>query len=167
MDIVERLIAFRDYTKLSNSQFADQAGIPRPTLSQFLNGRNKRLSDDFAAKLHAAYPELNVMWLLFGEGDMLTRSNIEISEAKKADFSAIADSQAPDTPKVESIPYSDENTKDSAPIQSEAPSSMAQEPRWAPVMHVSADPAKTIKSIIVFYSDNSYEIFTPANRSEQ
>ena len=77
MDIAARLIAFKDWTELSNSQFADQAGIPRPTLSQFLNGRNKRLSDDLTAKLHAAFPMLNVMWLLFGEGDMLTDPNIQ------------------------------------------------------------------------------------------
>jgi len=87
MDIVDRLVAYRDYIGLTSSQFADKAGIPRPTLSQFLNGRNKRLSDDMTAKLHAAFPDLNILWLLFGEGDMVTSANIEISEGKNTEKS--------------------------------------------------------------------------------
>lgn len=31
-----------------------------------------------------------------------------------------------------------------------------------PTPVIPADPAKRIQSIMVFYSDNSYEIFTPA-----
>lgn len=87
MDIVSRLITFKNWTNLTSSQFADKARIPRPTLSQFLNGRNKRLSDDLISKLHSAFPELNVLWLLFGSGEMLVNRNIDFSEAKSAEFS--------------------------------------------------------------------------------
>ena len=87
MDIVTRLIAFKNWTNLTSSQFADKARIPRPTLSQFLNGRNKRLSDDLISKLHTAFPELNVLWLLFGQGEMLTSENAELSEGKNDGFS--------------------------------------------------------------------------------
>lgn len=87
MDIVSRLTTFKNWTNLTSSQFADKARIPRPTLSQFLNGRNKRLSDDLISKLHSAFPELNVLWLLFGSGEMLVNRNIDFSEAKNAEFS--------------------------------------------------------------------------------
>lgn len=56
---------------ISSSQFADTCEIPRPTLSQLLNGRNKKVSDEVIGKIHRAYPSLNVMWLLFGDGEML------------------------------------------------------------------------------------------------
>ena len=97
MNIVSRLIQFKNSTNLTSSQFADKAGIPRPTLSQFLNGRNKRLSDDLIAKLHLAFPQLNVLWLLFGQGDMLVNENIEISEGKNGEISGGLFSQTPDS----------------------------------------------------------------------
>ncbi|MGN0224211.1 MAG: helix-turn-helix domain-containing protein [Muribaculaceae bacterium] len=96
MDIVNRLLAFKNWTNLTSSQFADKARIPRPTLSQFLNGRNKRLSDDLISKLHVAFPELNVLWLLFGSGEMLVNRNIDFSEGKNADFEGGLFSQTTD-----------------------------------------------------------------------
>ena len=41
MDIISRLKTYLNSMNISNSQFADTCGIPRPTLSQLLNGRNK------------------------------------------------------------------------------------------------------------------------------
>ena len=57
---------------LSSSQFADKCGITRPTLSQLLTGRNKKISNLIIEQIHAKYPALSVGWLLFGEGDMWT-----------------------------------------------------------------------------------------------
>lgn len=70
MDIVQRLKAFMNASQITSMQFADACGIPRPSLSQILNGRNKKISDEVIAKIHDAYPSLSVMWLLFGEGNM-------------------------------------------------------------------------------------------------
>ena len=75
MDIVTRLKKFLDDTGISNSQFADTCVIPRPTLSQLLNGRNKKVSDEVIAKIHRAYPTLNIMWLMFGDGEMLLNAS--------------------------------------------------------------------------------------------
>lgn len=166
MDIVERLIAFRDYTGLTNSQFADRAGIPRPTLSQFLNGRNKRLSDDFTAKLHSAYPMLNVMWLLFGEGAMVTDANIQFSESKNELSEGVFADQSAENKTVASQSTRIDTLHDSEPIQRVGAVSgqfggvMSANP--LPGANISPDPAKKIQSIMVFYSDNSYEIFTPS-----
>ena len=140
MDIVDRLVAYKDYTGLTNSQFADRAGIPRPTLSQFLNGRNKRLSDDMTAKLHAAYPDLNVMWLLFGEGSMVNDANIEISETKNA-------------PEMPGLPFEEPGNK---PISAEE--TVEKKPTDFVPKQIPTDRNKRIRSILVCYSDNSYEL---------
>lgn len=66
-----RLKHFLDYTGMTNSQFADSCGIPRPTLSQLLSGRNKKLSDQVLLPIHRRFPELSLVWIMFGEGDML------------------------------------------------------------------------------------------------
>lgn len=71
-NVANRLKVFIDEMGLTNSQFADQCGIPRPSLSQLLTGRNKKISDVIVGQIHAAFPRLSVLWLLFGEGDMLT-----------------------------------------------------------------------------------------------
>ena len=82
MDIVSRLKTFINHLNIPVTQFADNCSIPRPTLSQLLNGRNKKVSDELIGKIHETYPELSVLWLMFGEGDMLHKKNIEISEPK-------------------------------------------------------------------------------------
>lgn len=80
MDLVNRLKHYMDKSQVTISQFADRCGIPRPTMSQLMNGRNKRISDEVITKIHNAFPDLSILWLMFGEGDMAPISNIEISE---------------------------------------------------------------------------------------
>lgn len=72
-NVAIRLKGFMDYLGISSSQFADQCGIPRPSLSQLLNGRNKKISDVLVGQIHSVYPELSVLWLMFGEGSMLVK----------------------------------------------------------------------------------------------
>ena len=76
-NVAIRLKGFIDSLGLSSSQFADQCGIPRPSLSQLLSGRNKKISDVLVGQIHNAFPQLSVLWLLFGEGDMLVKSDIQ------------------------------------------------------------------------------------------
>ena len=70
-DIVSRIKLFLQKMGISTSAFADVCGIPRPSFSQLLNGRNKKVSNEVIDKIHVAYPELNMMWLMFGDGEML------------------------------------------------------------------------------------------------
>ena len=79
-----RLKHFLEFTGLTNSQFADQCGIPRPTLSQLLSGRNKKLSDQVLRPIHLHFPNLSLVWLMFGEGEMLVGGD---NTAKSADLS--------------------------------------------------------------------------------
>lgn len=83
MNIIQRLNIFMESTGLSVSQFADKLAIPRPSMSQMLNGRNKKVSNEILEKLHAVFPALNVSWLLFGEGDMESAENTQFSSPQK------------------------------------------------------------------------------------
>ena len=87
MDIVDRLKYFMNLNGIAISQFADTCQIPRPTMSQILNGRNKKISDELIGKIHSAYPTLSIMWLMFGEGninnsvqDIVTESPITVND---------------------------------------------------------------------------------------
>lgn len=78
-NVAIRLKGFIDSEELSYSQFADKCGIPRPSLSQILSGRNKKISDVIIGQIHRAFPALSVLWLLFGEGSMTSENNIGAS----------------------------------------------------------------------------------------
>ena len=84
MDLVSRLKQYLNLRGIGITQFADECDIPRPTASQLLAGRNKKVSDEIIGKIHFTYPDLSVSWLMFGEGDMVSDTNIKTSEAKQA-----------------------------------------------------------------------------------
>lgn len=74
-NVAERLKTFIESKGLTYSQFADMCGIPRPSLSQLLTGRNKKISDILVGQIHNMFPELSIVWLLFGEGLMEVKNN--------------------------------------------------------------------------------------------
>lgn len=176
--IIDRLCKFIEYSQLTNSQFADKAGIPRPSLSQMLHGRNKSLNNQVMAKLNEAFPELNIVWLLFGSGNMLINSNFETSQRQNSY------NQPLDNPK---IPISQEDTQSEIEfadglfaIPSEQKSAEINEKKLnedspAPKSSISPtgiaalgqtlknniDSSKKIASIIVLFSDGSFESFVP------
>ncbi|MDE7402603.1 MAG: helix-turn-helix domain-containing protein [Muribaculaceae bacterium] len=80
-----RLKGFIEHLGLSYSVFADECGVPRPSLSQILSGRNKKISDVLIRQIHQAFPELSISWLLFGEGNMLVGSPANIDASAGGD----------------------------------------------------------------------------------
>lgn len=70
MDIIDRVKQVIEHYGVSVSVFADEIGVQRSSMSHLLNGRNKP-SLDFVMKLVDSYPEVNLYWLLKGEGDFL------------------------------------------------------------------------------------------------
>ena len=54
---------------MTSTQFSDEIGIQRSTLSHVLSGRNKP-SLDFIQKILTVYKNVNSDWLLFGKGEM-------------------------------------------------------------------------------------------------
>lgn len=70
-NFADRLKLFMAQEGISTTAFADKCGIPRPSFSQIINGRNKKINDNVVSQIHSAFPSLSVMWLLFGEGEMI------------------------------------------------------------------------------------------------
>lgn len=71
-----RLKLFIETNGITPSQFADTCGIPRPSLSQVLSGRNKKISDGMIKQIHEAFPDVSVLWLMFGEGPVKIVSSV-------------------------------------------------------------------------------------------
>lgn len=185
MDIVSRLKTFINYLGTPVTQFADSCAIPRPTLSQLLNGRNKKVSDELIGKIHDTFPDLSVLWLMFGEGDMLHNKNIEISEPQNSSLFGYSQLQTaekepttqsidfdheftPDAPNKFSnhIPATDNRNNSGATLDfgkdtaSESNSNKTTQISPARISF-NADETKKIVNIIIYYSDNSFESFIP------
>lgn len=176
MDIVSRLKQFLEATGTSNSTFADTCGIARPTLSQLLNGRNKRVSDEVLSKIHQSYPAINMMWLTFGEGDMFgpnanndsyairEATNVDTEESSVGDLSSLSN---PVSAQQGSIHFGDE-VDDASPVAPSAGRTATAQPipmqESKPVnAALSPSDGRRIVSITVFYNDNSFETFSPCN----
>lgn len=183
MDIVSRIKTFLDTYNISNSQFADNCGIPRPTLSQLLTGRNKKISDEIISKIHSRYPALSVMWLLFNEGPMVNDTNFQFSEPQtapqkgdfKEQFTDYKDENNNPEPNIfeqdltiensqnESQPQKLQNTIDfsAANLQAEMFENQNESTTTSSSISVPTDGLKKITNIVVFYSDNSFQSFQP------
>ena len=71
---------------LKSSRFADKIGVNRATISHILSGRNKP-SIDFLHKLISSFPDLNLNWIVSGEGFMYInderKESIQTKKIKK------------------------------------------------------------------------------------
>ena len=176
MDIVTRLKMFLDQTGISNSQFADTCEIPRPTLSQLLNGRNKKVSDEVIGKIHRAYPSLNVMWLMFGDGNMLMSGSAPLNQVSAPDAASSSDDPADEH--VQRPISFDEDEHDgyrhaSRPTQRVAtPTNMSETIQSImrstaagrmPQRGASASDRRVVK-MLVFYNDGRFEEFEPTSK---
>lgn len=76
-DFSSRLQKVIDFYDLSASLFAENIGVQRSSISHILSGRNKP-SLDFIMKILAAYPDVELYWLLNGRGKFpLTKQKVE------------------------------------------------------------------------------------------
>ena len=65
----KRLLQFITAENISQSQFADNIGVARASVSHIIAGRNKP-GFDFVEKMARAFPALNIEWLITGRGKM-------------------------------------------------------------------------------------------------
>lgn len=183
-----RLKLFMDSTGLNNSQFADKLGVPRPSLSQIITGRNKKVSDLLLTQVHNAFPNLNMLWLMFGEGEMLTSANVGVAEGirnenvdstEDSGYFVFENNEFPDIPTGDEKANSPAVTQDVGKNRREIGGiSPKLTLLTADIERLSDDISKKINreisdkiekkprrvvKITVFYDDNSYECFIPGS----
>lgn len=128
----KRLETFLNKSGITKAQFADSINVARANISHILAGRNKP-GYDFIVNTMTAYPNLNIEWLLTGEGEMYKDG-----------------SESP------SLPDSDGLFNSQAHIKaSNTPQSIVKETFTAP----ETLPAPKVKRIVVFFDDGSYQEF--------
>ena len=68
MSVKERLKKFVEFKELTASAFCKSIGVS----NAYISSMNKSIQPDKIESITLKYPELNISWLLTGEGEMLT-----------------------------------------------------------------------------------------------
>ena len=150
---------------LSPSQFAERTGIPRASVSHILGGRNKP-SLEILQKVAAAFPDVDLQWLMLGLGDkpslhaaVLPAEAVAASDTLfPADSAVVVNAERRDVAARATVP----NTVREASRQVRStPKEVAVE-RIRKVRQAQPEEnVRRIKEVRVFYSDGTYEILYP------
>ncbi len=165
-----RLKLFMDSIHVQSSQFADMCEIPRPSFSQLLSGRNQKVSDTLIKKIHSAYPDLSVMWLMFGEGPMLTikdkkdsdDTNSDISEGseiKKTTVSTTNDQESAENSNLRALNQTQFTSQDKIYQQLEENKKILE--LQLQIEKMQKNPRR-VSQITVYYDDSTFETFVPS-----
>lgn len=159
--VASRLKTLIEALGLSDSQFADKCEISRSTLSLILSGKNKKISDVMLSQIHSAFPEVSILWILFGEGDKFSKeenqSNINQNIAENSIFQDNS-SQSDEQLNLVSLNQLENiikdivnksfnhtiNTLENLVLKTSEPSSL-----------------RKVSKITVYYGDSTFETFVP------
>lgn len=134
----ERLLKFMENEKLTAAKLADILEVQPSAISHILSQRNKP-SFDFILKLINKFPGFNIEWLITGKGNMY---KVAIQQSL---FGTVPNAHANAEPQKKSIEANHGNTQISQKITDVN----------------SRHEGRTVKKIVMFYSDNTFDIFSP------
>ncbi len=177
----DRIQAIMESHNLSQQSFSMRLGLSAATISSIFTGRTNPTNNHVQA-IHRAFPEININWLLFGEGEMLQSAT---SEGSKTDGSIIGQKHG-SSPELQ-IPSSSEIGAKGTSSDDEATASLfssvssagrtASPPPVGSVLSPELQlamlaqlkntkpidkPMRRIKEIRVFYDDGTFEAFAPS-----
>lgn len=78
MEFIERLKSVINYTGLQNADFANKCGISKSQIQKYLNG-SQEPKMIFFGNLKKHFPQINIDWLIVGEGEMIVESQSDIN----------------------------------------------------------------------------------------
>lgn len=180
----DRIRLVQDYAQLTQQDFANYLEISPASLSSIYTGRTQPTSKHVMA-IHKAFPEINVNWLMFGEGEMKLNSGTSeghdegVSSSPNNSVPGPQNAQAPvgdlfssmssePVTEMEGIQPSARGYSDPQNGTAGGRYDMPSGPRnTGKIVNTTlhADKAqRRIKEIRVFFSDGTYESFVPANK---
>ena len=141
-----------DREKLTAGAFAESIGVAQATISHILGPRNKYPSTEVILRLHQRYNDINLEWLLTGQGEMSNMSSDSDSSIESGfDYPLFAENSVNPSKETGSA----ENRKEIA-LGTPAPKEVVKQE----IIYKERPPRK-ITEIRIFFDDNTYETFKP------
>lgn len=175
----ERIRQVMEYMQMKQKDFAAKIGISEASLSGVFNGRT-RANNRHIEGIHKAFPQINLNWLMFGTGDMLTSQQIEqsptLSENAETNEESIHTANTPYNPSdiTESNQSLFASTPSIAPqstISSTPSGSLSNELmqeliylRELKNKNLLDKKVRKVLEIRVFFDDGTYESFSPSSK---
>lgn len=151
MSIKDRFKMIMDREKLTAGAFAESIGVAQATISHILGPRNKYPSTEVILRLHQRYSDINLEWLLTGEGEM--SNNSSSATESQFDYPLFAENAV----NPSNVTEQPENRKE---IALETAQNATKEIVKQEIIYKERPPRK-ITEIRIFFDDNTYETFKP------
>lgn len=174
-DMEERIRQVMEYMQMKQKDFATKIGISEASLSGVFNGRTKA-NDRYVKGIHEAFPQIDLTWLLFGTGDMLTtrqseqsttplpsseESDGEQGDSNGGNFFQMGDPITTPTmsaPQKVAQPIANTNSLNAELMQE------LQHLRELKNANYFDKKIRKVLEIRVFFDDGTYESFTPSSK---
>lgn len=136
----DRIRLIQNKTQMSQQDFAKAIGVAPGSLSSVYSGRTEP-STNFIKGIHAAFPDINTDWLVFGEGEM----NMSAKESQQ-----------------NTLPFPEGESLVGGKVpESPTPSPESQKVPENAVKNFDIKQ-REVMEIRVFFSDGTYESYLPA-----
>lgn len=156
MSIKDRFKMIMEREKLTAGAFAESIGVAQATISHILGPRNKYPSTEVILRLHQRYSDINLEWLLTGQGSM--SNDAEASASTPENIGAAYPLFAENAENPDKGTDEPENRKEMALAK---PLNTPKEIVKQEIIYKERPPRK-ITEIRIFFDDNTYETFKPA-----
>ena len=145
----DRILKVMEREGLTPSKFAESIGIQRSAMSHIISGRNNP-SLDVLLKILERFGYVDSDWLLFGKGEMM-RNHVTIEPDLFTTTPQITPVNTPD------VQVTSEYRKE---MKVEMPVNNVKLPIIEQVIQPDK-PARNVTKIMIFYSDNTFDTFSP------
>lgn len=175
----ERIRLIQEQLGLSQVEFANKLGISPASLSSIYTGRTNPTNNHVMA-IHKAFPQINVSWLMFGEGEMCEagsetgiEGNLSFADNGEDDGALEERKQnSSNTVGISLFPSVEDNLEETSKSWDAKGGVNHRESALndrsivgkTDNMNIIDKPERKIKEIRVFFSDGTYEAFVPSGK---
>ncbi|MBP5508420.1 MAG: helix-turn-helix transcriptional regulator [Prevotella sp.] len=149
----ERIRKIMESLNMTQQSFAELLGISSATLSGMFNGRTKP-THGITEAIHKKLPRINMMWVLYGEGDMYVDSSDQQTGSERV---------ASPSAQVE-LDFEDETPVSGKTTGGKARQTASGNDAATKEMKNVDKPRRRITEIKVYYDDLTYESFVPEKK---
>ena len=163
----ERILQIMRRENMTQQEFAKAIEVSPASLSNIFNGKTNPTNNHVSA-IHRRFPDININWLMFGEGDMYATVSDETKDSVNGGESTIKSGaeKAPIDASGEPMLFDISDPEQYAAwARMEDIKDVDDQNRQIPVVREVVKyvdkPQRKITEIRIFFDDNTYEMFRP------
>ena len=155
--MVNRIFTFIENQQLTPTEFADTIGVSRASISSIKTGRTQPTLS-LVEKIKQRFPEIDINWLILGEGDA------PIVNRRESETELFSDDEVKTEIEVTQTLSNDDTTANEyqAVYIAETPRKIEEEPQVVNqetnvLVQSTSERKRSVKKVILLYDDGSFE----------